>query len=180
CFLRKNPNIKAKSDRIMFEVTVGTNTFRIRRAEDGLYVDDALLSLDIARVSDNTYSLIYEGRSFTGEIIRTDPRNRVVVIRINGKSYEVKIKDRFDLLLEKMGISSNDASRLNVVRAPMPGLIVDLKVKEGDTVAERDPLLVLEAMKMENVLRAPGSGVVKTVHVSKGDRVEKNQILIEF
>ncbi|HEY8510644.1 MAG TPA: acetyl-CoA carboxylase biotin carboxyl carrier protein subunit [Cyclobacteriaceae bacterium] len=164
----------------MFEVTVGSNTFRIQRTEEGLLVDDMLLSVDVARASDNTYSLIYEGKSFTGEIVRIDARHRVVVIRINGKSYEVKIKDRFDLLLEKMGIATNDASRLNVVRAPMPGLIVDMKVKEGDTVAERDPLLVLEAMKMENVLRAPGSGVVKAVHVSKGDRVEKNQILVEF
>src|SRR5690554_1232889 len=152
----------------MFEVTVGKNTFRVQRTEEGIHVDDSLLSVDVARVSDNTYSLIYEGKSFTGEIIRIDPRRRVVVIRINGKSYEAKIKDRFDLLLEKMGIGTNDASRLNVVRAPMPGLIVDMKVKAGDTVAERDPLLVLEAMKMENVLRAPGTGVVKAVHVAKG------------
>lgn len=164
----------------MFEVTVGTETFRIRHTEEGLYVDDALLPLDVARVAANTYSLIYEGKSFTGEIVRSDPQRRVVVIRINGRSYEVKVKDRFDLLLEKLGIGTNDASRLNVVRAPMPGLIVEMKVKEGDTVSPRDPLLVLEAMKMENVLRAPGPGVVKSVHVAKGDRVEKNQILVEF
>jgi acetyl/propionyl-CoA carboxylase alpha subunit len=164
----------------MFEATVGTNTFHIRHTEEGLYVDDVLLALEVARVAENTYSLIYNGQSFTAEIIRADPRRRLVVIRINGRPYEVKIKDRFDLLLEKLGMATNDASRLNVVRAPMPGLIVDLKVKEGDTVAPRDPLLILEAMKMENVLRAPGSGVIKSVHVAKGDRVEKNQILVEF
>ncbi|MDV3309424.1 MAG: biotin/lipoyl-binding protein [Cyclobacteriaceae bacterium] len=179
-FWRKNPNINGKWNCVMFEVTVGNQTFRIRHAEEGLYVDDALLSLDVARVDENTYSLIYQGKSFTGEIIRSDPRRRVIVIRINGRPYEVKVKDRFDLLLEKLGIGNNDASRLNVVRAPMPGLIVEMKVKEGDTVASGDSLLVLEAMKMENVLRAPGSGVVKAIHVAKGDRVEKNQILVEF
>lgn len=164
----------------MFEVTVGSETFRIQHKEEGLYVDDALLSLDVARVSEGTYSLIYQGKSFTGEIIRMDARRRLMIVRINGRSYEVKIKDRFELLLEKLGISANDVSHHNVVRAPMPGLIVDMKVKEGDVVEARDPLLVLEAMKMENVLRAPGPGVVKAIHVTKGDSVEKNQILVEF
>lgn len=164
----------------MFEVTVGTERFRMQLTEEGLYVDDALLSLDVARIDENTYSLIYQGKSFTGEIIKADARRRMIVIRINGRPYEVSVKDRFDLLLEKLGIGANDASRLNAVRAPMPGLIVDMKVKEGDTVAPRDPLLVLEAMKMENVLRAPGPGIVKSIHVTKGDRVEKNQILVEF
>ncbi len=84
------------------------------------------------------------------------------------------------MLLEKLGIGTNDSKHLNLVRAPMPGLIVDMNVREGDTVAPRDPLLVLEAMKMENVLRAPGPGIVKTIHVKKGERVEKNQILVEF
>ena len=62
----------------------------------------------------------------------------------------------------------------------MPGLIIDLKVKTGDTVKAGDSLLILEAMKMENMLKSPGDGVVKNVKVKKGDAVEKNQVLIEF
>ena len=62
----------------------------------------------------------------------------------------------------------------------MPGLIIDLKIKAGDTVQQGDPLLILEAMKMENILKSPGEGVIKNLKVKKGDHVEKGQVLIEF
>jgi biotin carboxyl carrier protein len=62
----------------------------------------------------------------------------------------------------------------------MPGLIIDLKIKTGDIVKPGDPLLILEAMKMENILKSPGEGTIKNVKVKKGDNVEKGQVLIEF
>ncbi|MBY0435500.1 MAG: acetyl-CoA carboxylase biotin carboxyl carrier protein subunit, partial [Cyclobacteriaceae bacterium] len=70
--------------------------------------------------------------------------------------------------------------KVNAVKAPMPGLIIDLRVNAGDTVKTGDPLLVLEAMKMENIIKAPGDGTVKQVKIKKGDSVEKGQLLIEF
>jgi biotin carboxyl carrier protein len=75
---------------------------------------------------------------------------------------------------------SRTAAKVNTVKAPMPGLIIDLRVKAGDTVKEGDPLLVLEAMKMENIIKAHGDGTVKQVKIKKGDSVEKNQVLIDF
>jgi biotin carboxyl carrier protein len=83
-------------------------------------------------------------------------------------------------LLEKMGISAANAGKVNNIKAPMPGLIITLKVAVGDTVKAGDQLLILEAMKMENILKSPGDGVVKKIKVKKGDSVEKNQVLIEF
>ena len=62
----------------------------------------------------------------------------------------------------------------------MPGLIIDLKIKAGDAVKQGDPLLILEAMKMENILKSPGEGVIKNLKVKKGDHVEKGQVLMEF
>jgi biotin carboxyl carrier protein len=62
----------------------------------------------------------------------------------------------------------------------MPGLIIDLRVKEGDQVKAGDPLLILEAMKMENIIKASGDSIVKSLKVKKGETVEKNQVLIEF
>ena len=62
----------------------------------------------------------------------------------------------------------------------MPGLIIDLKVKDGDQVKAGDPLLILEAMKMENIIKSPGDATVKSVKVTMGEGVEKNQVLIEF
>ena len=79
-----------------------------------------------------------------------------------------------------MGMSAVATGKINNIKAPMPGLIIDLKVKIGDSVKTGDQLLILEAMKMENILKAQGEGIVKNVKVKKGDSVEKGQVLIEF
>jgi biotin carboxyl carrier protein len=60
----------------------------------------------------------------------------------------------------------------------MPGRVVRVEVEEGDTVAEGDALVVLEAMKMEHTLRAPHDGVVKEISNKVGDQVETNDVLI--
>ena len=71
-------------------------------------------------------------------------------------------------------------SKLNEIKAPMPGLVVRITVEEGAEVKKGDSLLVLEAMKMENVIKAPGDAVVGKIKVNAGQAVEKNQLLISF
>ena len=69
---------------------------------------------------------------------------------------------------------------VNDINGAMPGLILDVMVKEGEEVKEDDYLLVLEGMKMENILRAPRDGVVKAISVEKGQVVDKNRPLLEM
>jgi biotin carboxyl carrier protein len=64
------------------------------------------------------------------------------------------------------------------VTAPMPGSVLDVKVKEGDRVKEGDTLLILEAMKMENEVTAPASGVVKSIHVTSGATVNTGDLML--
>jgi ribonuclease HI len=66
------------------------------------------------------------------------------------------------------------------LKAPMPGLVLNVLVKVGDAVRKNDPVLVLEAMKMENVIKAPGDAVVAQVHAVQGKAVEKGQLLLLF
>ena len=66
------------------------------------------------------------------------------------------------------------------LKAPMPGLVVEVSVSEGQEIKKGDKLVVLEAMKMENILKSPADGVVKKVNVKKGNTVEKNEVLILF
>jgi len=68
----------------------------------------------------------------------------------------------------------------DMLNAPMPGLVVDIKVKSGDKVAKGQPLIVVEAMKMENIIKAKHAGVIKAVRVQAGTSVEKGDILLEF
>lgn len=71
-------------------------------------------------------------------------------------------------------------SQFGNVTAPLPGYIVDVKVKEGESVKAGDVVLILEAMKMENEIPAPIAGTIKAVHVKAGDKVDMNALLIEI
>jgi biotin carboxyl carrier protein len=62
----------------------------------------------------------------------------------------------------------------------MPGLVIDILVKSGQSVQKNEPLLILEAMKMENVIKAAGDGIVKIINAKKGQPVDKGQTLLEF
>jgi biotin carboxyl carrier protein len=72
------------------------------------------------------------------------------------------------------------ADRLKSVLAPIPGVILSLSVKVGDTVAFGQELCVLEAMKMKNLIRANRSGTISVIRVSPGDQVKHGQVLLEF
>lgn len=95
---------------------------------------------------------------------------------VNGKSYDISIA-------EGAGGPASAASAggaATAVKAPLPGLILDIKVSEGDSVAEGDILLVMEAMKMESPVKAPAAGTVASIAVSKGDQVNAEQLLVEL
>lgn len=164
----------------MYKASVGDKTFEISQTGDGLVIDGNLLNWDLVEFSPNCFHILHNNKSYRAEIVKADTVAKTVVIKVNGVVQTVAVKDKFDLLLEKMGMTASASSKVNNIKAPMPGLIIDLKVNAGDSVNAGDALLILEAMKMENVLKSPGSGVVRAVKVKKGDSVEKGQVLIEF
>ncbi|MFZ5971208.1 MAG: acetyl-CoA carboxylase biotin carboxyl carrier protein subunit [Bacteroidota bacterium] len=164
----------------MQKAIVNGKSFEITQQEEELVVNGQPLKWDVARINDNYFHIIYENKSYRAELIKTEAATKTFTYKINGRIYSVELKDKFDLLLEKMGIANAGSGKLNNMKAPMPGLIIDLKIKAGDQVKAGDPLLILEAMKMENILKAPGEGTVKNVKVKKGDSVEKGEIMIEF
>ncbi|MDU0369401.1 biotin/lipoyl-containing protein [Hymenobacter endophyticus] len=135
---------------------------------------------DIAPLGNGRYHLLYEGRSYTAELIAADYAAKTISLKLNGQKVELQAKDRFDLLLDKLGMSNAASQKVNDLKAPMPGLIVDIRVEPGQTVQKGDPLLVLEAMKMENILKAPGDGTVAAIKVALRDNVTKGQVLILF
>lgn len=164
----------------MYKATVNKKDFNIENTNDQLIVDGNAIDWDLIKISKEYFHLLINNESYRAEVIKADLIAKSFVLKINGKVYTVDLKDKFDLLLEKMGLNNGLAGKANNVKAPMPGLIVDLRVKPGDNVKPGDALLILEAMKMENMIKATAESIVKSVKVAKGDSVEKNQILIEF
>jgi biotin carboxyl carrier protein len=165
----------------MFKAIINQqDSFEITEKGSGFVINNEELDSDIIKISDNYYHLLIGGKSYRAELSQVNEKEKSFVFKINGKVCEVQLKDRFDLLLEKLGMSNLNQQAVNDIKAPMPGLILDIKVEVGSEVDKGDQLLILEAMKMENVIKAAGKGVVKEIKVKKGDSVEKNQILIQF
>ncbi|MES2733987.1 MAG: acetyl-CoA carboxylase biotin carboxyl carrier protein subunit [Bacteroidota bacterium] len=165
----------------MVRVTANQNqVFAIEQQSDGLIVNQAPFEWDLLQLNPHTFHIIYQNQSYNAVLLEADYENKVFVVRINNHEYRLQAQDRFDLLLEKMGMTKARTAQLNHIKAPMPGLIIDIKVQVGDMVSKGDTMMILEAMKMENIIKSPGDGQVKNLKVKKGDSVEKNQVLIEF
>ena len=164
----------------MYKASVNGQSFEVSRDDNTFLVNGEKVMWDLQKIQDGYFHIIHNHKSYTAELVKADRATKTFHIKINGTTYPVTLKDRFDLLLEQMGMNASGAGKVNNIKAPMPGLILDLKVKEGDSVKQGDVLLILEAMKMENIIKSPGDGTVKKVKAKKGDSVEKNQVLIEF
>lgn len=149
-------------------------------AADRVTLNDQPLAWDLAVLGEGHYHVLYESRSYKAELVEADYAAKSIVLKINGQRVELHAKDRFDLLLEKMGMSNATATKVNELKAPMPGLIVAIRVAPGQVVQKGDPLLVLEAMKMENILKAPADGTVSGIKVTLRDNVQKGQVLVQF
>lgn len=125
--------------------------------------------------------LLREGHDqYEVELVHADVETKRVTVSIRGNQYEVQLKEDFDLLLEKMGMGPGNTTVLSKVKAPMPGLVLEIFVESGQQVTKDEPLLILEAMKMENVIKSPRDGEIKSIGVIKGNAIEKNALLVEF
>jgi biotin carboxyl carrier protein len=165
----------------MLKVTINEKqTIEVENLAEGLVLDGQNFDWDIVPVGDNQYHILHNNRSYNAEVIEANRSEKTFKIKLNGKLYDISAKDRFDILLDRMGINNTAKTKVNNIKAPMPGLIWEIKVAVGDVVKAGDIVLVLVAMKMENALKSAGDGVVKTIKINQGDTVEKGQILIEF
>ncbi|RZS92445.1 acetyl-CoA carboxylase biotin carboxyl carrier protein subunit [Aquimarina brevivitae] len=142
--------------------------------------EEEALQLDSVAAGKSTFHIIKDHSSTQASIIAEDFLNKHYVVKIDNTSYTVKIKDELDQQISEMGFALNTAANIDSITAPMPGLLLDIMVKTGQEVKENDPLLILEAMKMENVIVSPRDGVIKSITIDKGQPVDKNQLLIEF
>ena len=135
---------------------------------------------DCKEIHKGVYHIIKDHRSYNVELLEVDVVLKSFTIKINGNKYCLTAKDKYDELLHQLGFDNSIASKVNEIKAPMPGMVLEVAVKTGDEVKIGDKLLVLEAMKMENILRSPCNGTVKKIIAEKGKAVEKNQVLILF
>ena len=159
------------NDQLHYDIEIKHNVVKLNGEK---------ISLDSIKLSNNSSHLLYKNKSYNAEVISVDSSNKTCAIKVNGAIYQIKVEDQFDQLLKQMGMDNLAGTKISEVKAPMPGLVLNVMVEENVEVKKGDSLLVLEAMKMENILKSSAEGIVKKVLINKGDKVEKNQVLIQF
>ncbi|MFZ1616957.1 MAG: biotin/lipoyl-containing protein [Flavobacteriales bacterium] len=135
---------------------------------------------DVRRTGPGLYSVMHKGRSHNVLVQKKDVENGTVRMRIGGGTYTVALEDERTRLVQSLGLDKAKGTVVKELKAPMPGLVLKVLVKEGDAVKKNDPLLILEAMKMENVIKSTGDAVVKKIHALERSAVEKGQLLLSF
>ncbi len=112
--------------------------------------------------------------------VRSNGYNTDKTVFMKGMEIPVSIEDYNLAKLRKRAGMKSGTSVDKMLKAAMPGLVLEVKVKIGDKVTAGQPLLILEAMKMENIIKAKGDGTIKAIHVENGGSVEKGNKLLEF
>lgn len=158
------------------------NTFKakINNTFDFEISQDDLVQLDAVKTSDSKFHVLHKNKPYKAEITNANFYNKQYVVKVNNNTYCVDISNDLDALIKDMGFELGSLKHIDSIKAPMPGLILEINVKVSQEVKEDDTLLILEAMKMENIVTSPIDGVIKSISAKKGDAVEKNQLLIEF
>jgi len=151
---------------------------RVEGMLDFTWSNEEIRNLDLVPLSDGSFHLIREGKTFLCEVSDVKGNHKHFTVKVNGRIMKVEIRDSLDLLIQKMGMKVSGRKASNDVVAPMPGLILKVLVENGQVLKEGDEVLVLEAMKMENVIKTPAAAKVKEVLVQQGNSAEKGQILI--
>jgi len=164
----------------VYKAQINDKEFSIEHKEDALWLNGEKVEIDRSKRSDTGSHILYNHKGFKIYFIEFEEESKTVHLLINNKSVSVRIKDKTDLLLEKMGLDKIVSSKGGIVKAPMPGLVLDIKVDTGQDIKKGDALLILEAMKMENVIKSPMDGKVTSISVKTGNAVEKNEVLIEI
>ena len=130
--------------------------------------------------SENEIILSNGPKKFECKILKENSIDQSYIVKINGEISTIRLIKQVEKTIEKLGIQKGNQKNINILKAPMPGLILDVIVKESDLVKKGDPVIILEAMKMENILSSPVDGIVKEIKVNPQQTVEKNNILIKF
>ncbi|HYL91767.1 MAG TPA: biotin/lipoyl-containing protein [Alphaproteobacteria bacterium] len=161
-----------------YEVTVGDKTYAIQlsHTETGwkCQLDGSDFPADIAVTPGNAVSVLVDGRSYE---VKLEKNGSETQIAVGAERFSVTVRDPRSLRSRRQGVSSTEGVKKLV--APMPGKVIRILVPAGAAVEANQPVLVIEAMKMQNELKSPKKGTVRKLNVNEGAAVEAGQALAE-
>jgi biotin carboxyl carrier protein len=155
-----------------YTVKINEFTFSFSRRE--------IEAADIIQISRREYNLVKDDRSVNATVVEADCTSKKCRVEVEGENFDVEIKEPLDIKLDEMGFNKKASQKISEIKAPMPGLVLEISVSEGQQVSEGDKLLILVAMKMENSIKIGVGATIKRIAVVAGQAVDKGQLLVEL
>lgn len=140
-------------------------------------IDGTEYDIDFVEQEDFHYAFDWKGKRFHCELVSHDQNK--AVIKVNGVEYKYSLESLFSYIRRGMIGKDDKSIDENNITSPMPGKIVGIFLAEGDLVNVGEPILSLEAMKMQNEITATCNGVIRKIHVAQGQSVMKDDLLVE-
>ena len=159
-----------------YVTTIGEEQYAIDINQDNqITVNGETVEINFQQMPDTTmHSIIVAGKSHD---VRMDEGDGVYIVQLSGEVFEVMVEDERTRRLAGVK-SSLDVTGEAIIKAPMPGVVVEVLVTPGQAVEQGDILAILESMKMQNEFKAPRAGQVHAVRVRAGDKVDQGAIMV--
>lgn len=160
-----------------YVTTVGDKQFTIDINRDGqITVDGQAIDAEFQQMLDSSmYSMLIGGASHD---VRMNEGDGVYEVQLSGEIFEVVVEDERTRRLAGLKSGSGGISGEAVIKAPMPGVVIDVPVTVEQEIEKGEIVVILESMKMQNEFKAPRAGIIKTIKISPGDRIEQNTVMI--
>jgi len=157
--------------------TVGNEQFTIDINQDGqITLNGEVINAEMRQMIDTTmYSIIMDNASYD---LRMNEGDGVYIVQLSGEIFEVVVEDERTRRLAGLKSSAGTIVGEALVKAPMPGVVVEIPVAQGQEVKRGDIVVIFESMKMQNEFKAPRDGTVHAIRVVPGDKVDQNAILL--
>lgn len=156
-------------------------TYKVKAGEyEFSFTQEEIDAADMVQQHDREYNLIWHRRSAKLLLAAEGSNGKQMKIDVEGDSFEVQIKDELDQMLDSMGYNAAASRHIKEIKAPMPGLVINVAVTEGQEMKEGERILILEAMKMENSILLHANATIKKILVKAGQAVDKGQVLVEL
>ncbi len=155
-----------------------TRNISVEITHDSIQLDNKKIDFDVKSINPNQFLVYQNDKIFEIDILENTADS--YKLKIDGVIMGAEVINHQKQLLKDLGMGDLEEEIIDEIKSPMPGTILEIICKKGQTVVKGDPLIILEAMKMENIIKSPTSGIIQEIKVAMGQSVEKNQSLVVF
>ena len=156
----------------------GDKNVKIQLRDNEIYkINNRRTSIDIEKIEDDEHLIKIDNKNHLGEVVSL--KHNEVSVMINGNTYHFTVETEV-ASKRKEKLAKSAGTKVSKVNAPLPGEIVAVLMNEGQEVHKGEPVMILQAMKMQNEITSPINGKIKSINVKADETVMKDQVLFEI